>query len=349
MKSQYGCVHALRGLTMAVAVTVVLGAGPAWAAVDLIDGGSAYRWVSPTNVYAGQSVIVQGRAYNQGSTASAGFYVGIYLSTDTTITTGDRYIGRSWVGGLNGSSGYSFTETVTVGAAVPPGTYYVGYIQDYDGAIAESAENNNASALTTRRLIVLNWVPNTPTCQTPANGATGQSLTPTLTSSTFVDGNGDGHAASQWLVDNNSDWSSPAYDSGESLTAKTSVTIPSGRLSANTMYYWSVRYKDSRGGWSAWASAFWFRTGSSGGGGTANQVFDATQPITGTSASRWAFMTAWNLSSGALLMSPTWYNGNSTWNHDASGTQQWIARFVYDQSAGQTRALAWYYRQDHVQ
>ncbi|HPG01188.1 MAG TPA: CARDB domain-containing protein [Kiritimatiellia bacterium] len=343
------CLHrVLQAAAVAAGILIVLGVGPAWAAVDLADGGSAFRWFSPTNIYAGQSVIFQGSAQNSGGTAAGAFYVAVYLSSDTIITTGDRYVGRVYYSSLAAGTYQTFSQSITVSAAIPPGTYYVGYIVDYNGLIAESDENNNTAYVLNRRLVVLNTVPSKPTLTSPSNGATGQSVTPILSASAFYDADGDSHAASQWLVDNNADWSSPAYESGETTAYKTSVAVPAGCLSANTLYYWTVRYKDSRGGWSAWASSFWFRTSSSGGAVTYGS-FDTSQPIAGSAVNRWSFMTAWNLTTGALSVSPSWQNGSYTWNHPADNYQQWIARFAYDQVTGQTTALAWYYRQAHVQ
>lgn len=84
------------------------------------------------------------------------------------------------------------------------------------------------------------------------------------------------------------------------------------------------------------------------GAADANPTIGTTQGIVGRTTSRWAFMTAWNLATGVQSVSPSWYNSTSVWNHPA-GQQQWIARFVYDQSTGQTRELAWFYGQPHVQ
>lgn len=81
----------------------------------------------------------------------------------------------------------------------------------------------------------------------------------------------------------------------------------------------------------------------------ANPQFNNNQTIAGRTTDRWTFMTAWNLSSGAFQVSPNWFNGRSVWSHAASTHTQWIARFVYDQTSGQTRELAWYYSQIHVQ
>lgn len=77
-------------------------------------------------------------------------------------------------------------------------------------------------------------------------------------------------------------------------------------------------------------------------------AFSTTQTAIGESYYRWIFLTAWNLSSGALSQSQTGYHGPCVFNHPAP-QQQWIARFIYDQTTGKTRELAWYYSQPHVQ
>ncbi|MEM4501068.1 MAG: S8 family serine peptidase, partial [Thermofilaceae archaeon] len=105
-----------------------------------------------------------------------------------------------------------------------------------------------------------NSPPVTPGLVSPADGATGLSLTPTLQASAFSDPDGDAFANSHWQVDNNSDFSSPEWDSGESYSATTQVTVPAGRLAYSTTYWWRVRYKDSRGAWSNWSPARRFTT-----------------------------------------------------------------------------------------
>ncbi len=123
--------------------------------------------------------------------------------------------------------------------------------------------------------------PHTPTLSSPANGATGMSLTPTLQASAFSDPNaGDTHANSQWQVSTSSAFTSFAWDSTESYAASTSATVPSGRLSNSTTYHWRVRYKDNRDAWSAWSASRSFTTLS---GGPANDNFSSAIVISGSS------------------------------------------------------------------
>jgi len=93
-----------------------------------------------------------------------------------------------------------------------------------------------------------NRPPNQPGNVSPADGATGVSLTPTLQSSAFSDPDtGDSQAASQWQITAISgDYSSAIFDSG-------SASVPSGVLDYSNTYYWRVRYQDNHGTWSPWS------------------------------------------------------------------------------------------------
>jgi Leucine-rich repeat (LRR) protein len=107
-----------------------------------------------------------------------------------------------------------------------------------------------------------NQLPNQPSNVSPASGATGVSLTPTLQSSVFSDPDvGDNHAASQWQITTTSgDYSSPVFDSGTDPANLESIAIPPGTLSESTTYYWHVRYQDNRGDWSSWSAETSFTT-----------------------------------------------------------------------------------------
>ena len=106
-----------------------------------------------------------------------------------------------------------------------------------------------------------NRVPNKPTLSSPPNRATGQPLTPTLSASAFSDpDSGDSHSCSHWQVDNNSGFASPEWESDEDFDHRTQVAVPAGRLAHDTTYYWRVRYRDARMGWSEWSDAWWFKT-----------------------------------------------------------------------------------------
>lgn len=99
----------------------------------------------------------------------------------------------------------------------------------------------------------------TPTNVAPANGATGQTETPTFQGSAFYSQYSQTHAATQLQVSLVADFSTTVYSSGDS-TATTTPTIPAGVLAVSTTYYWRLRYKNSRGTYSNWSSGTSFVT-----------------------------------------------------------------------------------------
>jgi plastocyanin len=127
-----------------------------------------------------------------------------------------------------------------------------------------------------------NNVPATPTNQTPASGATNVSLSPTLTASAFADSDADDtHAASQWVLREVGN-ATPVFDSGEDPGNKTSIEL--ANLANGITYEWQVRYKDDRGGWSAYSAASTFTTvlPPAGGGSGLKANYGAYNPKKGT-------------------------------------------------------------------
>lgn len=207
----------------------------------------------------------------------------------------DYSAGWRWVG----TNGQMFCSVMTYS----DGSYFsdgkdctqVGYFSDpgisYLGKVTGHAANgNNARTIREVKHVVAayrsNKIPTTPTLVSPANGATGMILIPTLKASDFVDPDGDSHANSQWQVDTNSDFSSPEWDSGESYRASTEYVLPS-RMESSTRYYWRVRYKDSWGDWSVWSSSRYFTTQSLYSGGTGTEA----DPFRITTVADWVSLT----------------------------------------------------------
>ncbi len=81
----------------------------------------------------------------------------------------------------------------------------------------------------------------------------------------------------------------------------------------------------------------------------ADQYFPVGQISRGWANNDWSFMTAWNLTTGDLQVSPDWYDGEYLWMFDESSYAQWTALFIYDDGTGQTRELRWAYCQSHIQ
>src|SRR5213075_727365 len=130
----------------AVAITVQ---APLRPDLGIYSGGGGLS-ASNTVVAAGGSTTLSYYVVNNGKAAAGGSTTGLYLSTDATITTGDTLLTTRTTPGLtvnNGGTGWYDLENVlvTLPGNLTAGTYYVGAIADYNNAVGESNESNNAS------------------------------------------------------------------------------------------------------------------------------------------------------------------------------------------------------------
>lgn len=111
---------------------VTLNPGPN---LTIDTGVSYYSFSNPT-------LTTHIRVINNG-TSSAGYsYLGYYLSTNNTISTGDTKIGEDYVASLS-AGGYS-DEDETIDLRSYLGTWYVGFYVDHTFLVAEDNENDNA-------------------------------------------------------------------------------------------------------------------------------------------------------------------------------------------------------------
>jgi hypothetical protein len=131
-------------------------------------------------------------------------------------------------------------------ALIPDGTGNVVWRTDPNPLLTFDMVNTNASA------------PNQPVNVSPANGATGVGLTPTLTCSAYSGGGT--HAASQWRIGRDMVMSDIVWDSGASTTSLTSINIASNILSKSQRYYWDVRHINLEGGKSPYSTSTYFDT-----------------------------------------------------------------------------------------
>jgi subtilisin family serine protease len=97
----------------------------------------------PSNGIIGQSIAVTTKVKNQGNSDSGGFYVSIYLSTDSIIDTTDRALSTFYADTPAGTE-QSYTRNVSLPLVLVPGVYYLGAIADTGDRVAESNENNNS-------------------------------------------------------------------------------------------------------------------------------------------------------------------------------------------------------------
>ncbi len=114
--------------------------------------------------------------------------------------------------------------------------------------------------------VMANLPPNQPINESPANGATGVSVTPILNASPFSDPDPTGYdalseslAAAEWQVTATAgNYANPVATHGGAATSV--VVLPAAKLSPSTTYYWHVRYQDNHGNWSAWSLETSFTT-----------------------------------------------------------------------------------------
>ena len=115
----------------------------------VIDSVSA-----PTSATVGDSFLVQWTGRNAGGSMPSGSSTwrdNVYLSTDTTLSGGDTYLGNALNSSLlNGGQSYPQQTMVTIGN-VAPGTYYLlaygdGSKNIYEGTSDSGFESNNVQA-----------------------------------------------------------------------------------------------------------------------------------------------------------------------------------------------------------
>ena len=115
------------------------------------------------------------------------------------------------------------------------------------GKRPDTGELDVVAAGVTRKSSLLaqtNTRPDQPENRWPSDGAA-IPLPVKLVASEFADDDGDGHEASQWIIQNSSGDS--VYSGAFDTRNKTSFTVPSGILQIGTQYYWQVIYRDDRG------------------------------------------------------------------------------------------------------
>jgi subtilase family serine protease len=96
----------------------------------------------PASALQGQSFTGRITVCNQGTQAvDATARVALYVSGDAAITASDTLVGDVSLPSLE--AGQCATASVSGGAQVPAGTWYLGAITDVDGSVRELIEDNN--------------------------------------------------------------------------------------------------------------------------------------------------------------------------------------------------------------
>ena len=139
-----------------------------------------YLSASWTSADAGDSKSISTRIKNEGDASSGSFRWGLYLSTDTTITTNDIQLDTWSQSSISAGSSRSSTKSVTIPSSITGAYYYVGMIVDINGQVSESDESNNDDYDSGRVRVyeLADLVPRTTSssCSTPSTGTIGDYL-----------------------------------------------------------------------------------------------------------------------------------------------------------------------------
>ncbi|MFN6559049.1 MAG: CARDB domain-containing protein [Nostoc sp. ChiSLP01] len=102
--------------------------------------------INPTVGSVGESIEVSYQVKNQGA-GSAGYnQTKFYLSTNTTLSSDDTYLGYDFFSTISAGAYSGVTSTINISDSIAAGNYYLLYQADGNNDIAESSENNNIVA-----------------------------------------------------------------------------------------------------------------------------------------------------------------------------------------------------------
>jgi len=124
------------------------------AVVPLADLEISAVSAAPNALAAGEELEVSDTVTNSGATGAAAFQVGIYLSSDATITAADTLLGLRAVPELARGASSSASDTLLLPASLAPGTWYVGALADVQNAVPESDESDNARSTPTTLTVI---------------------------------------------------------------------------------------------------------------------------------------------------------------------------------------------------
>ncbi|MCA8972388.1 MAG: hypothetical protein KDC95_21550 [Planctomycetes bacterium] len=99
----------------------------------------------------GGTVVLQASIANHGGVAAGAFEVGYYLSTNSTISTGDRLLATNGSAGLSAGRYYGRSTNVVIPMDAPLGTnMWLGAYADRNGQISEILETDNGLGINIR-------------------------------------------------------------------------------------------------------------------------------------------------------------------------------------------------------
>lgn len=105
--------------------------------------------VNQTSIpYRDDRVVVSWDVVNQGSAAAGQSVAGVFISTDSIITSDDVLLDDNSSGELSAGEGVSESSTFRMSSSISPGTYWIGVVADYERDVKEGIESNNVGGVT---------------------------------------------------------------------------------------------------------------------------------------------------------------------------------------------------------
>jgi hypothetical protein len=98
-----------------------------------------------THALPGGTATLEFSFENAGNLDSGNFNIDFLLSTNSTITTADTLVARNLGASASAHSRGTFTQTVTIPAGTPLGTFFMGICLDTGNSVGESNEGNNCA------------------------------------------------------------------------------------------------------------------------------------------------------------------------------------------------------------
>jgi subtilisin family serine protease/subtilase family serine protease len=196
---------------------------------------------APASAAAGASITVTDTTKNQGAGAATPSSTGFYLSANSSIGSGDVFLGSRSLDALSAGGTSTASITLQIPGDTVPGTYYVVARADWSGLVTETAETNNdkaSSALKTGGDLIV--------ASLTAPGIAMASGQITVTDTTTNQGTGSVPESSTgfYLSDNSSFGSTDVFlgsrvvaslNPSQSSSASTQLSVPAGTVAGN--YY----------------------------------------------------------------------------------------------------------------
>jgi subtilase family serine protease len=204
----------------------------------------------PASGGAGGTITVTDTTGDPGGGAAPASKTGYYLSTNTTLDSGDVLLGFRSVPAIPAGGTSSGSASVVVPAGTSAGTYYVIAVADYDNSVSETNETNNTAVSGLIRI-----GPDLVETSASVTSTGGAGLPVTVTDTVKNQGLGDAPASTTGFYLSNSVVFTtaaqligtrpvPALPAGTSNTASTTLTLPSTLAPGNYYVFASADYNN---------------------------------------------------------------------------------------------------------